>query len=111
MYPMTCAGGYPVPIKGGRFEVIGFKATVNTTTSDSRVTLMDDPFINEGDKQGRILTASYADRGTKFIDVKGMADIDANLEVLFPEPMKIRNGVSLIRADNVVPGSMILYIK
>jgi hypothetical protein len=110
MYPLTCRGGFPVPIKAGRFEVLGLRATVNTTTSNSRVRIIDDPSIKEGDKWGKILSSDYTGAGTVIADVKGMADIDANLEILFPEPVKLRYGASLI-AENTVPGSISLYVR
>jgi hypothetical protein len=110
MYPLTCRGGFPMPIKAGRFEVIGFRATVKTTTSDSRVRIIDDPRIVEGDNWGYLLPASYTGKETPLADVKGMADIDSNLEVLFPEPVKTRWGIS-VYADNIEAGSLELYVR
>lgn len=111
MYPLTCRGGFPMPVKAGRFEVVGVRATVNTTTADSRLRLIDDPNIKEGEPFGKILTDSYTGAGTQIADVKGIGGTDANLEVLFPEPMKLRNGVSITHCDNLVTGSIALYVR
>lgn len=100
-----------MPLKAGRFEILGVRATVNTTTSASRVKLIDDPAIGDNAKFGNIYTSSYAGKGVTICDIKGMADIDANLEVLFPEPIKLRHGISLIQADNIVPGSLVVYAR
>jgi len=111
MYPLTCRGGFPVPIKAGRFEVIGVRATVDTTTTDSRLRLIDDPNIKEGDQYGKILSDTYTGAGTQIVDIKGIGGSDANLEALFPEPMKLRHGVSITHADNLVTGSIALYVR
>ena len=111
MYPLTCRGGFPMPVKAGRFEIVGVRATVNTTSSDSRLRLIDDPNIKEGDQYGKILSDTYTGAGTQIVDVKGLASTDANLEVLFPEPMKLRYGVSITHADNLVTGSIALYVR
>jgi len=111
MYPLTCRGGFPVPIKAGRFEIIGVRATVDTTSSDSRLRLIDDPNIKEGDQYGKILPDTYTGAGTQIVDIKGIGSCDANLEALFPEPMKLRHGVSITHADNLVTGSIALYVR
>jgi hypothetical protein len=46
---------------------------------------------------------------TPLINVKGIANADANLEVLFPETITFRRGSS-IAFTNLVPGSTMLYV-
>ena len=112
MYVQTCAGGYPNPVGAlnRRVEILGFKATVNTPGAVSRVQMWDDEALDGVDKKmGLIVAADYSAK-TKFLDSKGVDDVDANLECLFPEPIKLRRGLS-IAYDNIVAGSFMLYVK
>lgn len=111
MYIATCPGGFPIPTMiGQRREIIGIKATVSTTTSASRLVLIDDTALDENEKFGRTLPSTH-DKGTKICDIKGIASVDANLEVLFPEPLQTRHGVSLVEATNLVVGSIMVYVR
>jgi hypothetical protein len=109
MYVKTCAGGYPNPIFAGRNEILGFRATVNTLANNSRVSLWDDAGISETDKTGYVRGTDYAGK-TKLADVKGDADVDGNLEVIFPESIKTRRGISAA-FENIVAGTFILYVR
>ena len=117
MYPVTCAGGYAVPLKAGSFEIVGLRATVNSPASASQIILYDDGGIPSGDKFGRILPSDFdpgtidSKRVTQLCNIKGIANLDANLEVLFPEPIKTRFGTSVSILSNVVPGSVELYVR
>jgi hypothetical protein len=110
MYPLLCPGGYGVPVTGARVDVIGVRAAVSSPASASRLILLDDPDIN-GDNFGRILsdTAPYDNYSGFIVDVKGVADVDGNLEVLFPEPIRLRYGISVAETTNLVPGSIMVY--
>ena len=110
MYPMECKGGFFVPIREGKFEVIGFQAVVSDTAAASQVTLIDDKEIAVGAKFGRILSDTY-DVQTGFVDIKGLANTDGNLEQFFPSPLKLRRGVSAVKTSNVVPGTLKLYVR
>lgn len=112
MYVMQCVGGYAVPLKGGRYQVVGMRATVSTTTTASRVVLCDDSGITEGAKWGRFLdgTTPY-NYTTNVVDTKGIANVDGYLEVLYPEPLQVRHGLSAVVTDNIIPGSLIVYIR
>jgi hypothetical protein len=104
MYILTCRGGYPIPLTPGterRIEIVGVRATVNDTTADSRLTLIDD--------YGQVRT----DVGTDITlcDIKGLADMDANLEVLFPEPLKTRKGIAATAVTNLIQGSILVYVR
>ena len=110
MYPNTCYAGFFMPLKVGRFTVTGFKATVSTTTVDSRVTLIDDKSLNSRNIFGKIHPTSY-DLQKGLIDEKGIADADAVLECIFPTPVKIRHGISAVATTNVIPGTIKLYVE
>lgn len=109
MYVQTCAGGYPNPLKAGRYEVLGFRVTVKTPASASQIQLWDDSNIKDTDRVGYVKDID-ADLKTMIANIKGLANSDANLEVLFPEPLKLRRGLSGA-FTNIVPGSFFLYVK
>ncbi len=115
MYPLTCAGGYSVPLRGGLFEIVGVRATVSDPTVASQIVLYDDSGIDG--KNGRILSSSFdpgkaaRDKNALLCNVKGIADLDANLEVLFPEPLKTRHGVSASISTNLRPGTIQVYCR
>ena len=108
MYVCQCAGKFPMPFAKHKSRIIGLRATVNDTTAASQVRLWDDSGITPGE-YGETKTTSETDLTTEIINIKGIASADANLEVLFPEPLALRYGTS-IAVSNVVPGSLMLYI-
>jgi hypothetical protein len=104
MYINTCVGGYPCPITKGvptKIEVLGVRATVSDPTAVSRITLVDDI--------GKLRSDTAYD--VTIVDCKGMANADANIEVLFPEPLKTRNGVAATDITNLIQGSILLYVR
>ena len=109
MYVKTCVGGYPNPIFAGRNEILGFRVTVNDLSKASRAILWDDAAITEINKTGYVQPKDYAGK-VKLADFKGDADVDGNLEVIFPESLKTRRGISAA-FENTVAGTFILYIK
>ena len=109
MYVQQCFGGFPVPLGAGKFEVFGVKATVSDPTAASRLTLIDDMDLPAGNNTGRVLTED--NQKVQFVDIKGVANVDATLEVFFSEPIKTRKGVSTINASNLIGGKVMLYIR
>jgi hypothetical protein len=105
MYINVCPAGYPFPMTRvgvqTKIEILGVRATVLDPTANSRITLIDDTGQMKADEVTDIT----------LIDCKGLANADANLEVLFPEPMKTRNGVALTNCNNLVQGSILLYVR
>jgi len=103
MYPLTCAGGYPVPIKAGRFSICGVAMTASDPTAASRCTFVDSGgFIIETDSQ---------DLKPVLADIKGVANVDGLKSVFFPEPIRVRNGISIANLTNVVSGRTIVYVQ
>ena len=94
MYPLTCAGGYPVPIAKGKFKVVGFVATVSDPTAASRVTFID------SDANTPLLD-SQALKGV-LADLKGLANADGVLGAFFDEPIHVRDGITISNLTNVV---------
>lgn len=107
MYVCQCRGEYPMPFAKNKSKIIGFRATVSDTTAASQVILWDDSSIKSGNL-GVVKTLTD-DRTVQIVNIKGIAAADANLEVLFPEPLTLRYGTS-IATSNVVAGSLMLYI-
>lgn len=115
MYPITCAGGYSIPVKAGQFDIIGIRATVSNTAAASQIILYDDGY--SGEDWGRILPGTFDPGSSEQVkvvlisNIKGIANVDANLEVLFPEPVRIRHGTSVSKTTNLVPGSIQVYCR
>lgn len=102
MYPITCRAGYALPVKAGRFEITGISAVAKDTTTPIRLTLVD-----EG-SYATIDDLNYVATNKPFLaDLQG----DTMFRVFFPEPIKVRNGVNLVHADNCVPGKIFVYIR
>jgi hypothetical protein len=99
-----------MPVKVGKMEIWGMKATVKNTANDARVRIYDDRAVNPGDNFGRILPDTF-DGTTEIFDVKGLGNGNGNLEQSFSEPIKIRNGLSVSISDNIVAGSLAVFVR
>jgi len=111
MYPKTCPGGYLMPLMVGKFsKLLGFRATVKVTSAASRLVLIDDSDLATSDKFGRVLPPTHAG-GTRLCDIKGIGNDDANLELIFPEPVQTRYGISAVDTENLVAGSISVYVQ
>jgi hypothetical protein len=109
MYPLTCAAGFPMPLHAGKYEIYGMSATVDTIANDARVRLYDDRGITDT-KFGRVLDEDFV--GTvELVDVKGIGNGNGNLEKWFSEPIKTRNGISVSISDNIIAGSLSVYVR
>lgn len=108
-YPITCYAGFPMPLVKGKFEIVGFNATVEVPASASQITIFDDYSIKDSDNFGKLVAVADI-YNTKVIlaDIKGYAATDSNLSYEFPEPIKIRYGIS-IAANNIEGGSICVY--
>lgn len=105
MYFLQCAGGYANPVKDGKFNIMGVCATVKDTTAASRVTLVDNA-------QRACLASSYAaQQEPEIIDIKGVANVNGILQVCFDDPLVARKGLSCTNADNIVAGSLKVFVK
>lgn len=109
-YPLTCYAGYPMPIRTGKFEIVGFSATANDATADSQVALLDDPGVNPDLLNGRILSTLPVTQKGIIINIPGLANIDSYLAYDFGEPVKVRNGLS-IYTENIKAGTFCVYVR
>jgi len=107
MYVLQCAGGYPIPLTSGgdayevRKEIMGVCATATSTAAASQLTLIDD--------YGKVKTDENID--VTLVDLKGVANVDGNISVMFPEPVKTRKGIAVSAATNLVQGSILVYCR
>jgi len=102
MYHVTCAGGYALPIKEGRFEILGLSCPVNDPTAVSQITLVD------GDDFKPVTDSAY---NKTVIEKKGVASVDGTLEAWFPEAIKLRKGLTIAVATNLKAGKMMVYAR
>lgn len=111
-YPLTCAAGYPNPMREGKFEVLQIRATVSNPSADTRVTIVDDPNIKVGDRVGKMYANSFVQQSaTRILDTKLTGDSGGDVDVVFAEPVKCHYGLSIVNADNIVPGSLCVYVR
>jgi hypothetical protein len=103
MYPITCAGGYPIPIKKGRFKICGLVVTVDDTTAASRCTLVDSAEFKE-------LTDDQTLKPV-LVDLKGLPNAEGVMGIMFPAPIQVRDGVTVSNLSNVLAGRTIVYIQ
>jgi len=91
-----------MPVKAGKFEVFGVRATVNKLDAASRLTIYDGA--------GKIVDD---DNTVKPIicDIIGVATADAYLVESFSEPIKVRDGISVSNAENLVGGRTIVFVR
>jgi len=110
MYPIQCAGGFSLPTKAGKFQVCGVVVTAQSTTVATQIILVDDIAIGDRDI-GYILSAEeVVDKKKVLVNLKGIANVDGTIGVIFPEPIKTIYGLSMY-SENTVPGSVCVYIR
>lgn len=105
MYPILCPGGYGVPIKKGKMEVCGIDLKVTASSGDFQVSLFD---TNRG------VSLNIADKKSSdalFAHVFGGSTSLVPPFLPFPEPIKMRNGISIGDIDNIDPGQIFVYIR
>ncbi|UCE05512.1 MAG: hypothetical protein JSW07_18170 [bacterium] len=111
MYPLLCQGGYGMPIKAGKFEIIQIEAPGSDTNASSRLTLLDDTEVEPTDDKWGQLVKTKTKVHHIIYDQKRVAACHANLSTELKEPIKVRNGLSVLNATNLVPGSIMVYAK
>lgn len=103
MYFIECPGKFFLPIRRGKFEILGMQATVDDVTAVSRVVLIDsDSFDVKG---------STFDVRKGIIDVKGLPNQKGVLEQIFPGSLKTIQGLTVVQSNNVVAGTIKVFIK
>jgi hypothetical protein len=105
MYPIQCAAGFSIPLKGGRFSIVGINATIKDPTAVARIAIVDDPNIKA--TQGYCLD-NLDNTINVLCDFKSVANTVGNIGEVFAEPIKTRYGTSAF-FTNLVAGSVCVY--
>ena len=110
-YPLLCAGGFPVPLKAGKFEIIGYSVAPSTIGTQMDIGLVDDETIKEGVGFGNVIDSEEnclrANRIIHFAKQPANAGV---YDFIFPAPVKTRNGLSLY-TTNVLAGTFCVYVS
>jgi hypothetical protein len=105
MYTLVCSAGYPNPVKRGKHSVCHVSAVVKDTTASARVTLVDNA-------EEQLFANDYIAPGdTAVIDVKTVANSFGNIDWKPTEPIKLRNGLSAVNLDNIVSGTLKVFVR
>lgn len=110
MYPLECAGHYAVPIRAGKPNIVQIMAAVEDMSKDARLTLLDDSTVKQSDVWGKIVASKSSDHAL-LCDLKCMAGKAGMLQLKCPEPIKVRNGISILHSENIQPGSIFVYVR
>lgn len=111
MYVAQCHAGFPMPLKAGKFEIYGVRASISDTTAATRLTLVDDQDLPEGSRFGNIYsTSEVGSKKCAFVDERTVASTVGSIDVMFPEAIKMRNGVSMA-GSNLIGGTVTLLIR
>ena len=118
MYPILCAGKYGVPLRAGKCVIHHITAACSDVSASSRLTLLDDETIpvmispkgaNPGDRHGNLPDEKLKEHSMIF-DMKRVAACAANIDCQLKEPVTVRRGISILNSDNLVPGSIMVYV-
>jgi hypothetical protein len=102
MYPLLCPAGYGIPVRTGKLEIVKVTAACSDSTAAARLQLVD---------SARGLPASKNKEDRILVDLKRVAVCDANIVFDCPEPIKVRSTVSPLLTTNLVPGSVMVYVR
>lgn len=102
MQPLLCPGGYGLPQKEGKFQIFKILAACSSTVAASQIILADSKKTSIKDK---LKTDRYV------LNAKRIAACDANIEINFPEPIKVTDGIFPLTTSNLVPGSIFVYVR
>ena len=112
-YPLTCIGGFNIPIRQGKFRITGVSALVDDQTLDSELIIVDDNTITENMETGHLYaTEALALANRKvLVALKGDgSSYDSVLEWHPSEPIKTIYGIS-IYTSNLKAGGLCLYVQ
>jgi hypothetical protein len=109
MYPLLCTAGFPMPLKAGKFEIVGYSVAARNPALAIEVAIYDDRGITS-DRFGRILPNADEFK-SKIVHRKGIATYGVQIDSqAMTEPIKTRYGISA-HTSNVEGGSFCVYVK
>lgn len=107
-YPLQCYAGLPMPLKAGKFEVVGYSAAPSAVGTAVEIALIDDETIKAGDSFGKLCADMATYPTTVIVWDKVAAGYTASRD--FSEPIKLRHGLS-VYTSNVQGGSLCVYVR
>lgn len=99
MYPLLCAGGYPVPEKEGQFEIVGIDAVPTVAGSAMECTLRDHWSANWDNDPDR----------NKHEVISLKTDGNSSCFHVFQSPIKTRRGLRATTLTNCTRA--IVYLR
>jgi len=103
MYPLHCTGGFAMPIRSGKFEIVGVGLNLDAVSTDYELSLWDtgvNAIVDHDNPPAdarRIFHANGDGAGPEFFS--------------FPEPIKVRSGISVGVMDNIEVGELYIYVR
>ena len=111
MYPITCLAGFPNPIaRSGKCEIVGYSVVPDAVGTATEVAIIDDVTIKDSDNFGKFIGVGDIPNSKTIIAWDRVSAGFNGGSIAFPEPIKIRRGIS-VGMSNVKAGGFILYIK
>ena len=103
MQPLRCQGGYAVPIRVGKVEIMGIHAPASALATASRLRVVDN---------GSYAILPDTQATDKVIaEMQRVISIEGNVTLMFPEPIKCLEGVNVTYATNLTPGSICVFVR
>jgi hypothetical protein len=112
-YPLTCVGGFNIPIRKGKFRITGVTALVDDQTVDSELIIVDDNTILETEETGHLFATEAAALASKKVIIPLKGDGSAYIPTLEwhpAEPIKTIYGIS-IYTSNLKANGLCIYIQ
>ena len=107
MQPLTCPGGYGVPMYAGNFTIKRVTCRAAAVGTATVVRLSDDSTIVPGTKFGK-LPKNKTPSQRLIVDLERAVDTSDISEEL---NVRVTNGISPITTSNVLAGSLMVYVK
>ncbi len=105
-----CIGGFPMPAKAGKFDIVGYSVAAENTALAIELLVVDDVNIKSDDSIGKILTSNLYNKHVLF-HRKGIATYGVQLDSqVFLEAIKTRKGIS-VYTENVKAGTLCVYVR
>ena len=105
MYPLQCVAGYPNPVRRGKFEVYQIMATVKDIAAATRVQIID------SDAMTLYADGYQSPDEPQIFDIKILPGEKATVEGVLAEPIKLRKGISIVNSENIITGSLKVYVR
>ena len=106
MKPLTCPGGYGIPMTfGGKHRIVAVTAVCSDTNAAAQLQLVETT---------RTLPASKTSAEKIIFDMKRVAACEANIEWIAPDtkdPIVVNSNLYPLLTTNLVPGSILVYAK